>query len=80
MFLDITDRVLMEKEKAQLEAQNVYLQEEIRSQHNFVEIVGNSRPLLRRATAGRPGGAGGSYGAHSRRDRHRKRTDRPRHS
>ena len=46
MFLDITDRVLMEKEKAQLEAQNIYLQEEIRSQHNFVEIVGNSRSLL----------------------------------
>ena len=46
MFLDITDRVLMEREKAQLEAQNIYLQEEIRSQHNFVEIVGNSRSLL----------------------------------
>jgi formate hydrogenlyase transcriptional activator len=46
MFLDITDRVLMEKEKALLEAQNIYLQEEIRSQHNFVEIVGNSRSLL----------------------------------
>ena len=46
MFLDITDRVLMEQEKAQLEAQNIYLQEEIRSQHNFVEIVGNSRSLL----------------------------------
>src|SRR6266446_1381653 len=46
MFLDITDRVLMEQEKARLEAQNVYLQEEIRSQHNFVEIVGNSRSLL----------------------------------
>src|SRR6267154_1472019 len=46
MFLDITERVLMEQEKARLEAQNVYLQEEIRSQHNFVEIVGNSRPLL----------------------------------
>jgi formate hydrogenlyase transcriptional activator len=46
MFLDITDRVLMEQEKARLEAQNIYLQEEIRSQHNFVEIVGNSRPLL----------------------------------
>jgi transcriptional regulator with GAF, ATPase, and Fis domain len=46
MFLDITDRVLMEKEKEQLEAQNIYLQEEIRSQHNFVEIVGNSRSLL----------------------------------
>jgi len=46
MFLDITDRVLMEQEKARLEAQNVYLQEEIRSQHNFVEIVGNSASLL----------------------------------
>ena len=46
MFLDITDRVLMEQEKAQLEPQNIYLQEEIRSQHNFVEIVGNSRSLL----------------------------------
>jgi formate hydrogenlyase transcriptional activator len=46
MFVDITDRVLMERERARLEAQNVYLQEEIRSQHNFVEIVGNSRSLL----------------------------------
>lgn len=46
MFVDITDRVQMEQEKARLEAQNVYLQEEIRSQHNFVEIIGNSRPLL----------------------------------
>jgi PAS domain S-box-containing protein len=46
MFLDITDRVLMEQEKARLEAQNIYLQEEIRSQHNFAEIVGNSRSLL----------------------------------
>jgi PAS domain S-box-containing protein len=47
MFVDITDRVLMEQEKARLEAQNVYLQEEIRSEHNFVEIIGNSPPLLR---------------------------------
>ncbi|HEY5894621.1 MAG TPA: sigma 54-interacting transcriptional regulator [Chthoniobacterales bacterium] len=47
MFVDITDRVLMEQEKARLEAQNVYLQEEIRSQHNFVEIIGNSPPLLK---------------------------------
>jgi formate hydrogenlyase transcriptional activator len=46
MFLDITDRVLMERENARLEAQNIYLQEEIRSQHNFVEIVGNSPALL----------------------------------
>jgi PAS domain S-box-containing protein len=46
MFVDITDRVRMEQEKARLEAQNNYLQEEIRSQHNFVEIVGNSPSLL----------------------------------
>src|SRR5215831_11711767 len=46
MFIDITDRVLMEREKARLEAQNVYLQEEIRSEHDFTEIVGNS-PALR---------------------------------
>jgi len=29
-----------------LEAENVYLQEEISREHNFQEIVGNSRPLL----------------------------------
>ncbi len=46
MFLDITDRVLMEREKARLEAQNSYLQEEIRTEHNFGEIVGNSPALL----------------------------------
>ena len=42
MFVDITERVLMEQEKARLEAQNTYLQEEIRNEHNFGEIVGNS--------------------------------------
>ncbi len=46
MFIDITDRVLMEREKARLEAANNYLQEEIRSEHNFGEIVGND-PKLR---------------------------------
>jgi formate hydrogenlyase transcriptional activator len=46
MFVDITERVLMEREKARLEAQNTYLQEEIRQQHNFDEIVGNSPALL----------------------------------
>jgi formate hydrogenlyase transcriptional activator len=45
MFLDITERVLMEQEKARLEAQNTYLQEEIRSEHNFSEIIGNSAAL-----------------------------------
>ncbi|MFO1512845.1 MAG: sigma 54-interacting transcriptional regulator [Verrucomicrobiota bacterium] len=46
MFVDITDRVLMEREKARLEATNSYLQEEIRSEHNFGEVVGND-PKLR---------------------------------
>jgi predicted ATPase/transcriptional regulator with GAF, ATPase, and Fis domain len=32
--------------KNRLEAENVYLQEEIRAQHNFEEIVGNSPALL----------------------------------
>ena len=46
MFVDITERVLLEQEKARLEAQNIYLQEEIRSEHNLDEIVGNSPSLL----------------------------------
>jgi formate hydrogenlyase transcriptional activator len=32
--------------KARLEKENVYLQEEIRTEHNFEEIVGDSPPLL----------------------------------
>jgi formate hydrogenlyase transcriptional activator len=32
--------------KARLEKENIYLQEEIRSEHNFEEIVGNSPALL----------------------------------
>jgi formate hydrogenlyase transcriptional activator len=32
--------------RAKLEKENVYLQEEIRTDHNFEEIVGNSPPLL----------------------------------
>jgi PAS domain S-box-containing protein len=45
MFIDITDRVLMEREQARLQAQNLYLQEEIKSVHNFDEIVGASHGL-----------------------------------
>src|SRR5262249_54548840 len=45
MFLDITDQVLAEQEQARLSAQNVYLQEEIKSVHNFEEIVGQSPAL-----------------------------------
>ncbi len=46
MIVDITDRVLMEQEQARLRAQNLYLQEEIKADHNFEEIIGQSVPLL----------------------------------
>lgn len=46
MFVDITDRVLLEQEKARLAAHNVYLQDEIKSAHNFEEIIGQSPALL----------------------------------
>jgi formate hydrogenlyase transcriptional activator len=43
MFIDITDKVLMEQEQARLQAQNKYLQEEIKFNHNFEEIVSRSK-------------------------------------
>jgi transcriptional regulator with GAF, ATPase, and Fis domain len=43
--VDITDRVRAEAERARLRAQNDYLQEEIKSVHNFEEIVGRSPGL-----------------------------------
>jgi PAS domain S-box-containing protein len=45
MFLDITDQVLAEQENARLQAQNVYLQEEIKGTHNFEELIGGSTSL-----------------------------------
>lgn len=45
MFVDITEQVLMEQEKARLEAQTVYLQEEIKGTHNFEELIGSSTSL-----------------------------------
>jgi PAS domain S-box-containing protein len=45
MILDITERVLMEQEKNQLQQQNLYLQEEIKAEHNFEEIIGRSPAL-----------------------------------
>jgi PAS domain S-box-containing protein len=45
MFVDITDRVLAEQEQARLRQQNLYLQEEIKADHNFEEIVGQSPAL-----------------------------------
>src|SRR5271163_3125731 len=35
MLIDITEQILMEQEKTRPEAQNKYLQEEIRAEHNF---------------------------------------------
>jgi formate hydrogenlyase transcriptional activator len=46
MFVDITEQVLLEQERARLSAQNVYLREEIKSVHNFEEIVGASSGLM----------------------------------
>jgi PAS domain S-box-containing protein len=45
MFVDITERVLAEQERARLQQQNLYLQEEIKAVHNFEEIIGQSRAL-----------------------------------
>jgi formate hydrogenlyase transcriptional activator len=42
MFVDITQQVLMEQEQARLKAQNQYLQEEIKLNYNFEEIVSKS--------------------------------------
>ncbi|MCM2312810.1 MAG: sigma 54-interacting transcriptional regulator [Steroidobacteraceae bacterium] len=47
MFIDITDKILMEREQVRLRAQNLYLQEEIKAVHNFEEIVGRSAGLTR---------------------------------
>jgi formate hydrogenlyase transcriptional activator len=45
MFMDITEQVLMEQEKARIEAQNTYLLDEIRAEQNFGDIVGGSSGL-----------------------------------
>ncbi len=43
MFVDITDKVLMEQEKEKLQAENLYLQDEIKHTHNFEEIISKSK-------------------------------------
>lgn len=43
MFIDITDKVLMEREQAKLKAENKYLQEEIKLNNNFEEIISKSK-------------------------------------
>ena len=43
MFIDITRQVLGEHERARLQAQNQYLQEEIKLNYNFEEIISKSK-------------------------------------
>lgn len=43
MFIDITEQVLAEREKAILKAENLYLQEEIKLNHNFQDIISISK-------------------------------------
>jgi PAS domain S-box-containing protein len=43
--VDVTERVLAERERARLQEQTLYLQEEIKSVHNFEKIVGQCPPL-----------------------------------
>jgi formate hydrogenlyase transcriptional activator len=45
MIIDITERVLAQREHARLMQQTAYLQEEIQQSHNFEEIIGRSRAL-----------------------------------
>jgi formate hydrogenlyase transcriptional activator len=47
MLVDVTERVLLEREQTRLRAQNTYLQEEIQSVHDFEEIVGTSDALMK---------------------------------
>jgi PAS domain S-box-containing protein len=45
IWVDITDRVLADAERARLQQQNLYLQDEIKATHNFEAIVGKSPPI-----------------------------------
>ena len=45
IWVDITDRVLAQAERVRLTEQNLYLQQELKSVHNFEEIVGRSPAL-----------------------------------
>jgi PAS domain S-box-containing protein len=44
-FVDITERVLADR-RSRLQAQTVYLQEEIKTNYDFEQIIGRSPPLL----------------------------------
>jgi PAS domain S-box-containing protein len=44
--VDVTAQMLAERERARLEQQNLYLQEEIKADHNFEQIIGRSPALM----------------------------------
>jgi PAS domain S-box-containing protein len=46
IFIDVTERVLADAERARLQEQNLYLQEEIKTVHNFEQIIGRSPALM----------------------------------
>jgi PAS domain S-box-containing protein len=46
LCVDVTERVLAERERARLQEQTLYLQEEIKSVHNFEKIIGQCPPLI----------------------------------
>ena len=43
MMIDITEQVLLEEEHANLQAENLYLQDAIKHTHNFEEIISKSK-------------------------------------
>ena len=45
IWIDVTGRVLAQREKSRLQEQNLYLQEEIKAEHNFDEIIGQGPAL-----------------------------------
>ena len=63
-----------------LSEEKLYLQDEIRTEYNFEEIIGESPALKEILRSTRNRGADGFDDSHSRGDRHRKGADRPRHS
>ena len=79
MIIDITARVLAEREKARLLQQNLYLQEEIKAENNFEEIIGAlARRCARSSSAIEQVAADRLHRPDPRRDRHRQGADRAR--
>ena len=68
----------IERLNAQLEADNVYLKEEIKSYHDFDDIVGESAPLRLALSRAGAGGADQLERAAARPDRNRQGAVRPR--